>query len=70
MNGLRLFALIGALMLSSAVVCAAGMVLPGLLPGGSLALPVAVSFGAQALALLGLVIWLRSTLRREHARTH
>jgi len=67
MSGLRLFALIGALMLSAAVACAASMVLPSVLPGGSLALADAVSFGAQAGVLLSLVIWLRSMLHPASA---
>lgn len=67
MSGLKLFALIGALMLSAALACASSMVLTGVLPGGSLALSDGISFGAQVLALLGLVIWLRSILGRARA---
>ena len=67
MSGLKLFALIGALMLSAGLACASNMVLTGMLPGGSLAPSDGVLFGAQALALLSLVIWLRSILGRAHA---
>jgi len=70
MSGLKLFALIGALMLSAALACASSMVLAGMLPGGSLAPSYGIWFGAQALALLGVVIWLRSILgpARAHQR--
>jgi hypothetical protein len=71
MRALRLFALIGALMLSAALVCSAGMVGSTLLSGmGSLTLSDAVSAGAETAVLLGLVIWLRSTLgpARAHQR--
>ncbi len=69
MHSLKLIGLIAALMLSAAVVCAANMVLPAMLTAGELpAAGEAITFGAEALALLGLVLWLRSALRSAQAR--
>lgn len=69
MNALKLVSLIGALMLSAALVCSAGMVASTLFSRmGPLALSDAVTFGGEAALLLGLVIWLRSTLRTARVR--
>ncbi len=69
MHSVKLIGLIVALMLSAAVVCAANMVLPAVLTAGQIpAVGDAITFGAETLALLGVVVWLRSALRSAHAR--
>ncbi len=68
MRSLKPIGLIVALMLSAAVVCAANMVLPAALTAGQApAAGDAITFGAEAVALTGLVVWLRSALRSARA---
>ncbi len=65
MSALKLTGLIAALMLSAALVCSAGMIATGLLSGmGSPALTDALTFGSEALLLLGLVLWLGARLHK------
>lgn len=69
MRSVKLIGLIVALMLSAAVVCAANMVLPAALTAGGVpAAGDAITFGVEAVALVGLVLWLRSALGSAHAR--
>ncbi len=69
MSALKLIGLIAALMISAALACSAAMVMSGAFTGmGSPSLTDALTFGAEALAFLGLSIWLSHKLRASRVR--
>ncbi len=69
MSTLKLIGLIATLMLSAALACSAAMLASSIFTG---AMPPSaadiVTVSAETAALLGLMIWLRSTLTASQAR--
>ncbi len=71
MSALKLIGLIGALMISAALACSAAMVMAGAFTGmGSPSLADALTFGAEAVALLAVSTWLSYRLRASRVRQH
>ena len=69
MSALKLFGLIGALMISAALVCSGAMLVSGLLSTtGASTVSDAATFASETILLLALVIWLRSILRPTKSR--
>ncbi len=69
-NTLKLIGLIVALMLSAALACSAAMLASSLLTGTMAPSPSEVlTVAAETGVLLGLLVWLRATLRSAYARS-
>ncbi len=69
MSSFKLLGLIAALMLSAALACSAAMLASSVVTGAMPPTPADIfTVTAEAGVLLGLLVWLGSTLRGVHAR--